>query len=1041
MTLTRNIKDTPLEEALNFDRLKYKGLEYVKELAGELWTNFNDSDPGVTILDQLCYGLTELGYCNNFPIEDILSEQTGKIEFEGQFFSPEQILTTSPVTIDDYQKLVIDSVSEVKNVEIIPLGCSGGYQIRIYPQREYLYMLQRIRTFMDTLLKPGCTNSHVFYGQFFRILKPLKFFINVLLDPDGSTGVRSALESLFNSSQISVELSDSQFISKLKSIRNDINQFQNILNKVQGCLNRHRNLSELFYTPGMLIPKNINLNGTFYIKSQQSIESIKARINVVLENYAFAETKQNGYQALIDSGVQVNDIFNGPKLNNGWILTSDLGQKRDTVHLYELIKLVEGIEGVASFSQAKLFIEDKEGQEQKISIAKGEVAFIHLDCQFIQDKQLVPETEKDSVTEFSTSFNLSTLKNLTENKSIVAHLDVAPPKPKGKPRYIADYYSIQNTFPSHYGIGEEQLSDAVGAERIAQVRQLKGYLMVFDQLLANQFSQLSNTAELFSFAPVSTLATEPKKFAGIPYQLFPPTYFCQPLYNVPDVKLLLKGHNSYDFGFVSGDDGCIEGKKREAEVWKKFKQDPFNQYMMGLRNCMEDPDELDDRRNRMLDHLLARHGESGALYDEIITRTRWYADQVKTRIIVKTLILQNYQKLSYYRTNAYNFYQADALSIPGRYCLGIMDAEQLQKVSFDDKLLDVYKRIVNQVFSSKFSFLTRVVNYYLAESSDQCLSQNRNNNLFSETHIKYLLSLLDDSYQLNNAQKNEVQKRLNAVETSLPLAQIQHLLLQLKDNLIPDSQQPIFINGQIELKKLAAKEALTSKDFDYYSTFELQTNLLLGLVVQYELLIDLLRSLLNNEGFKSWLGDENRADIFELKESYNHCSIHTSTKEDILYMGNKPLLTLKLLSPDGSRKANYQAHLDQLIWFAQKRKGLLLIENQLLAEEDHELVALLRAQFSIDLTVKLSCLLILPAYVHLFNPLPVEKGINLANEFDTDWDLLVANYWPCHVENNKQWGSFEQLYKLIPKYVAWHNQLRGKDHFAASTSLRGANVQ
>ena len=230
MTLARNIKDTPLEEALNFHRLKYKGLEYVKEMAGGLWTNFNDSDPGVTILDQLCYGLTELGYCNNFPIEDILSEQTDQIEFEGQFFSPEQILTTSPVTLDDYRKLVIDSVPEVKNIEIVSLGssdcaeCSGCYQVRIYPGRELLYVLQRIRSFTHILLNPPYKNDQVFYGQFFRILKQLKLFIELLLDPNSSTGVRSVLgelESLFNSTHISVESLDSEFISQLKSILDD----------------------------------------------------------------------------------------------------------------------------------------------------------------------------------------------------------------------------------------------------------------------------------------------------------------------------------------------------------------------------------------------------------------------------------------------------------------------------------------------------------------------------------------------------------------------------------------------------------------------------------------------------------------------------------------------------------------------------------------------------------------------------------------------------------------------------------------------------
>ena len=57
------IIDEPLPDALNFAVLKRDGIKQLQTLSGKVWTNYNDSDPGVTILDQLCYALTELGYC------------------------------------------------------------------------------------------------------------------------------------------------------------------------------------------------------------------------------------------------------------------------------------------------------------------------------------------------------------------------------------------------------------------------------------------------------------------------------------------------------------------------------------------------------------------------------------------------------------------------------------------------------------------------------------------------------------------------------------------------------------------------------------------------------------------------------------------------------------------------------------------------------------------------------------------------------------------------------------------------------------------
>jgi len=60
------IIDTPLPLNRDFNGLKNEGLAFIQEHIGHEWTNLNPSDPGITILEQLCYALTELGYCNDF---------------------------------------------------------------------------------------------------------------------------------------------------------------------------------------------------------------------------------------------------------------------------------------------------------------------------------------------------------------------------------------------------------------------------------------------------------------------------------------------------------------------------------------------------------------------------------------------------------------------------------------------------------------------------------------------------------------------------------------------------------------------------------------------------------------------------------------------------------------------------------------------------------------------------------------------------------------------------------------------------------------
>ena len=41
-----------------FELLKREGLRLLQEMSGSLWPDYNLHDPGVTILEQLCYALT-----------------------------------------------------------------------------------------------------------------------------------------------------------------------------------------------------------------------------------------------------------------------------------------------------------------------------------------------------------------------------------------------------------------------------------------------------------------------------------------------------------------------------------------------------------------------------------------------------------------------------------------------------------------------------------------------------------------------------------------------------------------------------------------------------------------------------------------------------------------------------------------------------------------------------------------------------------------------------------------------------------------------
>lgn len=104
-----------------YKRLQQRSLEWLQESAGEVWTDFNPHDPGVTVSDVLNYALTELDYRLRFPVEDYLSD--GEEGFRPErfgLFLPERVFPVDPVTVADYRRLLTDRVDRLENVWIYP---------------------------------------------------------------------------------------------------------------------------------------------------------------------------------------------------------------------------------------------------------------------------------------------------------------------------------------------------------------------------------------------------------------------------------------------------------------------------------------------------------------------------------------------------------------------------------------------------------------------------------------------------------------------------------------------------------------------------------------------------------------------------------------------------------------------------------------------------------------------------------------------------------------------------------------------------------
>lgn len=132
-----------LPPALDYAFLRAEGLAHIQRLSGLLWTDHNTHDPGITILETLCYALTDLAYRTRFPTADLLTGANGEITATTLSSLPpaHEVLPTAPRTIADYRRLLLH-IEGVRNAWLDPMqdvsDAAGYRQSEVPIHADYL---------------------------------------------------------------------------------------------------------------------------------------------------------------------------------------------------------------------------------------------------------------------------------------------------------------------------------------------------------------------------------------------------------------------------------------------------------------------------------------------------------------------------------------------------------------------------------------------------------------------------------------------------------------------------------------------------------------------------------------------------------------------------------------------------------------------------------------------------------------------------------------------------------------------------------------
>lgn len=688
------IKSNPLLPAEDYVALRRQGIKQIEKLANKTWTDYNESDTGITILEALCYAITDLAYRAGFEIKDLLApEKYDENTWKQIFYTARQILHNSPLTTNDYRKMIID-VKGVRNAWIEP---SKEYEVPVWINYNY-YENRKEKNcdcngatdktcFGKLGLAPASKEEAQKYaeekikgldGKIDELKKELE---TILLDikkiedqlvnekePEVIAKLTAERKSLISKSDVVKALlekqtTEDQLLKQMDFLDSKIVEFEGLYNvmieyeedvvqqehreevrqMVIERLLRHRNLCEDYLGINAIEYEDVGIAASIALEETADPDVVLAQVFFTLYKYFTPSVSFYTIEQMLAKGYQTDEIFEGPALKHGFIDSVELEKTalfRD-IRLSDIINEIADIEGVKAITYFNIpFTGFEDSGKNYFSDwveqlrAARKIARVNPDVSqilFCKERDFITYntgSEKDRNTD-----RMLKLFNDLKSQERTYKLEGMPldfEVPTGENMELEDHYPVTYTLPMCYGVSERAgLPSTADEKRKNQALQLKGYLLIFEQVLTGYLSQLNHLKDLFSFDD------------SIQH-----TYFTRELYHaeeftetelaeIEDLKSLI-----------------IDHEKRGEGNWNDILRD-FNSI---IQNLLEPVELFYKRRNQFLDHLLARFSEDVSEYAALSKLVMPFKiDERLTQDKIRILKDGEYYRISTNRAKGYNY--------------------------------------------------------------------------------------------------------------------------------------------------------------------------------------------------------------------------------------------------------------------------------------------------------------------------------------------------------------------------------------------------
>lgn len=653
MTGTGGISSVaPERTSMNYAALREGGMELIRALAQDTWTDHNVHDPGITLLEAFSYAMTELGFRIQLDVPDLL--QSSAPHVPPDLVPAHRVLPCAPVTPRDLRAVLLDHrllrdarIATNAKTEMpffedssvdppfsftrnsAPVAPRGLYETVLeFAERELnsnTYSLTVIaasvtytldlalphwdedeaKPFQDSPIINSVTML-VDGGAVWRPLEELQsYFGEIEVNYTGTGGVASKVPlwvllritdalppGILVAAQTAVETTGAD--SLIDHFARRVHSAHSAVQQVQRYLSTWRNLCEDPVRIGVARVQEISVCARIEVNGSTDLEQLLAEIFLAIDRMLAPPVRFVALDERRSAGAGVEQIFDGPLLRNGFLDDATLAaDDAREVHVSDILRLIMRRRNIAGTdlvaqenpsgrdivavtdlalsnyinnrpitvdAQNCLHLVEIERYRPRLSLSKSRIVFVRNEAEVHYDMLRVESL-------------FTAMQQAEEAASLPMDPSPVWPVARGEALPIEDYTPLQNDLPRIYGVGEARLPEEVGVERHAAVLQLKGYLLLFEQFLADLTAQLGNINRFFSADPDEQ-----------------ETYFCRALFELPDVQKLLTR-------YPPGGD------------WAAFIAAPDNPYRSALQQAVEGPERFLDRRNRMFDHLLARQGE------------------------------------------------------------------------------------------------------------------------------------------------------------------------------------------------------------------------------------------------------------------------------------------------------------------------------------------------------------------------------------------------------------------------------------------------